>query len=93
MAVRGPRIPVLWMTAKQSRPRIELSAEEMEKLRQLSLSRTEPYEQVTRARILLAYDAGESKSAIARGIGVSRPTVGCALTRPCVPAPRPRSGI
>src|SRR5690606_19029743 len=63
------------MTAKQPRPRIELSAEEMEKLRQLSVSRTEPYDQVTRARILLAYEAGDSKSAIARGIGVRRPTV------------------
>jgi len=63
------------MAAKQTRPSISLSAEEMEKLRQLSVSRTEPYDQVTRARILLAYEAGESKSALARRIGVSRPTV------------------
>jgi len=63
------------MPAKQTRPRIELSAEEMEKLQQLSVSRTAPYDQVTRARILLAYESGESKSAIARSVGVSRPTV------------------
>jgi transposase len=63
------------MTAKQTRPRIELSAEDMEKLRQLTVSRTAPYDQVTRAKILLAYEGGESKSAIARLMGVSRPTV------------------
>lgn len=63
------------MNAKRPRPKIELSAEQMEKLRQLSVSRTEPYDQVTRAKTLLAYDAGESKSAIARRVGVSRPTV------------------
>jgi transposase len=57
------------------RPKLELSDEDMETLQQLSVSRTEPYDQVTRARILLAYHEGESKSSISRRIGVSRPTV------------------
>ena len=69
------------MNAKQTRPSIELSAEEMEKLRQLSVSRTEPYDQVTRARIILAYQEGESKSAIARFVGVSRPTVDLCINK------------
>ena len=63
------------MTARRMRSKLELGSEDMEKLLQLSVSRTEPYDQVTRAKILLAYHAGESKSAIARRIGVSRPTV------------------
>ena len=49
------------MRATETRSRIELSAEEMEKLRRLSVSRTEPYDQVARARILLAYVAGEAR--------------------------------
>ena len=69
------------MNAKQTRPSIELSAEEMEKLRQLSVSRTEPYDQVTCARIILAYQEGESKSAIARFVGVSRPTVDLCINK------------
>ena len=63
------------MAAKRMRPKLELSDEDMETLQQLSVSRTEPYDQVTRAKILLAYHVGESKSAISRRIGVSRPTV------------------
>ena len=63
------------MAAKRMRPKFELSDEDMETLQQLSVSRTEPYDRVTRAKILLAYHVGESKSAISRRIGVSRPTV------------------
>ena len=63
------------MAAKRMRPKLELSDEDMETLQQLSVSRTEPYDQVTRAKILLAYHEGESKSSISRRIGVSRPTV------------------
>jgi len=63
------------MAGKRMRSKLELDSEDMEKLLQLCVSRTEPYDQVTRAKILLAYHAGESKSAIARRIGVSRPTV------------------
>ena len=63
------------MAAKRMRPKFELSDEDMETLQQLSVSRTEPYDQVTRAKILLAYHGGESKSEISRRIGVSRPTV------------------
>ncbi len=63
------------MAAKRMQPKFELSDEDMETLQQLSVSRTEPYDQVTRAKILLAYHVGASKSAISRRIGVSRPTV------------------
>jgi transposase len=69
------------MTAKQTRQRIAMTAEETEKLQQLSASRTAPYDQVTRARILLAYEAGESKSSLARRIGVSRPTVDLCISK------------
>lgn len=63
------------MPEKRMRLDLEITSEEMETLLQLSVSRTEPYDRVTRARILLAYHGGESKSSIARRIGVSRPTV------------------
>lgn len=69
------------MTAKQTRPRFDMSADDMEKLRQLSVSRIAPYDQVTRGRILLAYEADDSKSAIARVIGVSRPTVDLCINK------------
>lgn len=63
------------MTARRKHPKIELRHEEMEKSQQLSVSQTETYDQVSRAKILLAYQARESKSAIAWPLGVSRPTV------------------
>jgi YD repeat-containing protein len=63
------------MAAKRARQKLEMSHEEIAKLEQLSVSRTEPYDRVTRARVLLAYRAGGRKSAIARRMGVSRPTV------------------
>lgn len=63
------------MAVKAMRPRLDLESQDIEKLQQLSVSRTEPYDQVTRARILLAHHTGESITAIARRIGVSRPTV------------------
>ncbi len=63
------------MTAKTTRPKLELSDKEIKMLRLLSVSRTAPHDQVTRANILLAYRDGETKSSISRRIGVSRPTV------------------
>jgi transposase len=63
------------MAVKRVCPKLELSGEDMERLQQLSVSRTEPYDQVTRAKILLAYHVGESKSSVSRRMGVSRPTV------------------
>jgi hypothetical protein len=57
------------MTAKRTRLKLDLTREDIEKLRQWSISRTGPYDQVTKARILLAYHEGESKSAIARSVG------------------------
>jgi transposase len=69
------------MVAKRTRPGLELSSRDLETLHELSASRTASYAQVTRARILLAYHAGESKSAIARRIGVTRPTVDLCISK------------
>ena len=55
-----------------------LSQKDREKLRRLKASRTEAYSRVVRAEILLAYEAGDSVSGIARRLGVSRPTSGFA---------------
>lgn len=63
------------MSAKRARQGLDLTEKDMEKLRQLSVSRTEPYNQVTRAKILLGYHDGQRKSDIALRNGVSRPTV------------------
>jgi hypothetical protein len=63
------------MDAKRTRIHLDLSPEEVEGLRVLTVSRTEPFGRVTRARILLAYHEGQRKSAIALSNGVSRPTV------------------
>ena len=63
------------MAAKRTPQKLEIGHKEIERLEQLSVSRSEPYDCVTRARVLLAYCAGDRKSAIARRMGVSRPTV------------------
>lgn len=63
------------MVAKRMSPKLELVKEDVDKLQQLSVSRTEPYDQVTRAKVLLAYHSGESKISISKRLGVSRPTV------------------
>jgi DNA invertase Pin-like site-specific DNA recombinase len=73
------------MIAKAPRYQLELSAKEIEMLSQLSVSRTEPQARVTRAEILLAYNQGEPKSAIARRIGVSRPTIDLCVRKALAP--------
>lgn len=69
------------MTAKTTRPKLGLSDKEIEMLQQLSVSRTSPHDQVTRANILLAYHDGEAKISISRRIGVSRPTVDLCINK------------
>jgi len=69
------------MTAKRKRPELNLGSPELGKLKRLSVSRTEPYDQVTRAKILLDYYEGESKSAIARSLGVTRPTINLCINK------------
>lgn len=63
------------MSAIRTRHELGLTEKDVEKLRQLSVSRSEPYNRVTRAKILLDYHQGQRKSDIARRNGVSRPTV------------------
>lgn len=60
---------------KKMRPKLELARKDVRMLKKLSVSLTDPHDQVVRAKILLAYHAGESKVAISRRIGVCRPTV------------------
>lgn len=57
------------------RSKLVLSPSRQVELVTLSTSRTEAAQRVERARILLAYHGGESVSAIARDLRVSRPTV------------------
>lgn len=63
------------MPFKKLRANLILSEEDRIKLEQISVSRTETYAKVTRAKIMLRFAEGESNSAIAREIGVSRPTI------------------
>jgi transposase len=69
------------MSAKTTRLKLELGDKEIKTLQQLTVSRTAPHDQVTRASILLAYHDGESKISIARRIGVSRPTVDLCINK------------
>jgi transposase len=57
------------------RPRLKLSAEEVEHLRGLRDSRTAPWRQTQRARIVLRYYSGENVSQIARAVGMTRTSV------------------
>ncbi len=55
--------------------KLVMSLESKKELTILSRSRTEPAQRVERARILLAYEAGKSISAIARDLKTNRPKV------------------
>jgi len=50
-------------------------------LEQISRARTEPNHRVERARMMLAYAAGESVSAVARALGTNRPRVERCLSK------------
>lgn len=52
-----------------------LDAETRGQLESISRSRTEPKHRVERARMLLEYAAGESVSAVARGLATNRPRI------------------
>jgi transposase len=60
---------------------LTIGPEELARLEALSRSRTEPASQVERARILLAYRADPSSTAVARQIGVTHHTVQRCLRR------------
>ena len=55
---------------------MELTAEEIEHLQCLRQSRTAPWREAQRARILLRYHAGESVTKIARAVNMTRKSVG-----------------
>jgi transposase-like protein/transposase len=57
------------------RPRLKLSAEEVEHLSSLRDSRTAPWRETQRARIVLRYHSGENVSQIARAVGMTRKSV------------------
>lgn len=63
------------MPFQSQRARLVLSEELHQKLSTLASSRSEPVQRVERARILLAYAAGETISAIARRLGTHRPKI------------------
>jgi len=63
------------MAGRSKRAALTLDDEQREKLRVLAASRTAAQREVERARILLRYAEGEPISSIARGVGVSRPTI------------------
>lgn len=63
------------MGLKTQRPKLKLSNEEIDQLRQKSNSRTLPKQEVQRSKILLLYHDNMSISEIMRQTGVSRPSI------------------
>jgi transposase len=57
------------------RPSLKLSAEEVARLSSLRDSRTAPWRETQRARIVLRYHAGENVSQIAKAVGMTRKSV------------------
>ena len=77
MAVVDLHLGATWLVKQKSRflsPVLVLDDAQTGKLKSLAGSRTAPARDVARARILLACAEGQSLSAIARNVGVSRPT-------------------
>jgi transposase len=63
------------MAGKTRLPKVALSAEQLSELQQLSQSRTASLREVQRARILCRYHAGETITAIARAMEITRKSV------------------
>lgn len=64
------------MAGRSKRPQLKLSAEEIERLKTLADSRTAPWRETQRARIILGYHSGETIAHIARAVGMTRKSVG-----------------
>jgi transposase len=64
------------VAGRSKRPRLKLSEEEVERLNRLRDSRTAPWRETQRARIVLRYHAGESVTEIAKAVGMTRKSVG-----------------
>jgi transposase-like protein len=63
------------VAGSSKRPQLKLSAEEIEHLKSLGDSRTAPWRETQRARIMLRYHSGETVSQIARAVGMTRKSV------------------
>src|SRR5260370_32776827 len=63
------------MAGKPRLPKVALSAEQLSELQQLSQSRTASVPEVHRCRILCRYHAGETITAIARAMEITRKSV------------------
>jgi transposase len=64
------------VAGRSRRPCLKLSGEEIEYLKSLRDSRTAPWRETQRARIVLRYHSGESVTAIAKAVGMTRKSVG-----------------
>ena len=64
------------MAGRSRRPQLKLSHEEIEHLKSLRDSQTAPWRETQRARIVLRYHSGESVTAIAKAVGMTRKSVG-----------------
>ena len=64
------------MAGRSKRPQLKLSPEEIEHLKSLRDSRTAPWRETQRARIMLRYHSGETIAQIARAVGMTRKSVG-----------------
>lgn len=69
------------MPFESQRASLVLDGETRMALEQISRARTEPNYRVDRARMMLAYAAGESVSAVARALGTNRPRVERCLSK------------
>jgi transposase len=64
------------VAGRSRRPQLKLSHEEIEHLKSLRDSQTAPWRETQRARIVLRYHSGESVTAIAKAVGMTRKSVG-----------------
>jgi transposase len=64
------------VAGRSKRPQLRLRAEEIEQLEELRDSRTAPWRETQRARIMLRYHSGETIAQIARAVGMTRKSVG-----------------
>jgi transposase-like protein/transposase len=64
------------VAGRSKRPQLKLSAEEIDQLKRLRDSRTVPWREAQRARIVLRYHSGETIAQIARTVGMTRKSVG-----------------
>jgi len=69
------------VAGKSKRPALKLTVEEIDQLRQLRDSRTAPWREVQRARVLWQYHSGESVAVIARTVKMTRKSVGKWIAR------------